>query len=261
MSNAHKIYVIGDIHGQFAKLVSLLRNAELVDETLSWIGGTTNLWFMGDFFDRGPDGIAVIDLVMRLQLEARVAAGQVESLLGNHEVLILAARRFGEQPSGGPGGTFLASWKYNGGQDADLARLTTRHIEWISSLPAMAHAADWLLAHADATFYTSYGSSIEKVNQAFKAILQSDNATAFGQLLNEFAARREFEDKHPDGTERAEQFLRTFGGQRLIHGHTPIRDTRPVISPLIYANGLCFNVDGGMYLGRSGFLFELPQEL
>jgi hypothetical protein len=99
------------------------------------------------------------------------------------------------------------------------------------------------------------------VNQAFKAILQSDNATAFGQLLNEFAARREFEDKHPDGTERAEQFLRTFGGQRLIHGHTPIRDTRPVISPLIYANGLCFNVDGGMYLGRSGFLFELPQEL
>jgi hypothetical protein len=94
--------VIGDIHGQYTKLVSLLRNAELVDDTLSWKGGTTNLWFMGDFFDRGPDGIAVIDLVMRLQQEAQGAGGQVESLLGNHEVLILAAQRFGEQPSGGP---------------------------------------------------------------------------------------------------------------------------------------------------------------
>jgi len=261
MSNIGRTYVIGDIHGQYTKLASLLRNAELVNDRLSWIGGTTNLWFMGDFFDRGPDGIAVIDLVMRLQQEAQVVGGQVESLLGNHEVLILAAQRFAEQASGGPGGTFLASWKYNGGQDADLAHLTTQHVEWISSLPAMAHAGEWLLVHADATFYTSYGSSIKKVNQAFKAILQSDNAAAFDQLLDDFAARGEFEDKHPDGKGRAEQFLRTFGGQRLIHGHTPIRDTRPVISPLIYANGLCFNVDSGMYLGHPGFLYELPLEL
>jgi len=261
MSNAERIYVIGDIHGQFAKLAGLLRNAELVDDRLSWTGGATNLWFMGDFFDRGPDGIAAVDLVMRLQQEAQVAGGRVESLLGNHEVLILAAQRFGEQTSGGQGGTFLASWKYNGGQDADLAKLTTRHIEWVTSLPAMAHVGEWLFVHADATFYTSYGSSVESVNQAFKAILQSNNAVAFDQILDAFAARREFEDKHADGTERAVQFLRTFGGQRLIHGHTPIRDTQPVNAPRIYANGLCTNVDGGMYTGNPGFLYELPQEL
>ncbi|HJT57830.1 MAG TPA: metallophosphoesterase, partial [Ktedonobacteraceae bacterium] len=104
MSNDSRIYVIGDIHGQFEKLTSLLRNAELVDDSLSWIGGTAKLWFMGDFFDRGPDGVAAVDLVMRLQQEAQIAGGRVESLLGNHEVLILAAQRFGEQSAGGPGG-------------------------------------------------------------------------------------------------------------------------------------------------------------
>jgi len=30
-----------------------------------------------------------------------------------------------------------------------------------------------------------------------------------------------------------------------------------VTSPLIYAQGLCVNVDGGMYLGGSGFIFEV----
>ena len=261
MSNASRIYVIGDIHGQLEKLIRLLRSAELVDDSLSWIGGTAKLWFMGDFFDRGPDGVAAVDLVMRLQQEAQIAGGRVESLLGNHEVLILAAQRFGEQSAGGPGGTFLTSWKYNGGQDADMAKLTSRHIEWIISLPAMAHVGDWLFVHADATFYTHYGSSIEEVNRAFKTLLQSDNAAAFDQLLDEFSARRAFEDKHADGAEQAARFLRTFGGQRLIHGHTPIRDTKPVTAPLIYANGLCVNVDGGMYLGHPGFLYELPVEL
>ena len=192
MSNAHKIYVIGDIHGQFEKLTSLLRNAELVDDALSWIGGTANLWFMGDFFDRGPDGVAAVDLVMRLQQEAQVAGGQVEALLGNHEVLIVAAQRFGEQSSGGPGGTFLASWKYNGGQDADMAKLNSRHIEWITSLPPMVHVGAWLFVHADATFYTRYGSSIEEVNRAFKMLLQSGNAAAFDQLLMEPSKQRDF---------------------------------------------------------------------
>src|SRR5438128_132459 len=141
------ILVIGDIHGQFEKLVKLLRESALMDDKLSWIGGTTTLWFIGDFFDRGPDGIGVVKLVMRLQQEAQASGGQVRSLLGNHEGVILSALYLGQQKSGGPGGTFYADWKRNGGEDTDLARLTSDHIEWISSLPALARVGDWLFMH------------------------------------------------------------------------------------------------------------------
>ena len=115
------LYIMGDIHGQYEKLTGLLRDARLVDDELSWMGGAARLWFIGDFFDRGPGAIETVDLVMRLQAEAADAGGQVEALLGNHEPLILAAKRFGETRTA-RSGTFLWSWRRNGGDDSDLAR-------------------------------------------------------------------------------------------------------------------------------------------
>src|SRR5260370_32987021 len=85
------IYIIGDVHGQLKKLVKLLQDAHLIDAEYVWKAGTATLWFMGDFVDRGPDSIAVLDLVMRLQREAAASGGTVASLLGNHEMLLLAA--------------------------------------------------------------------------------------------------------------------------------------------------------------------------
>ena len=48
----------------------------------------------------------------------------------------------------------------------------------------------------------------------------------------------------------------------MIHGHTPIpyaTDSSPeeVTSPWVYANEMCINVDGGIYLGSPGFIYEL----
>src|SRR5258708_32871902 len=148
MSATQRVLVIGDIHGEFEKLVAVLRKADLVDEAFSWRGSTATVWFMGDFLDRGPDGIAVVDLVMRLQQEAQAAGGRIHSLLGNHEVAILSAYRFAESPAGGPGGTFYSAWKGHGGQEADLAKLTPRHIEWIMKLPPLGPRYYPLLPHS-----------------------------------------------------------------------------------------------------------------
>src|SRR5579871_3475958 len=106
-------YVIGDVHGQLKKLVRLLREAYIVREDLSWQAGDATLWFIGDLVDRGPDSIGVLDLVMRLQREAVQAGGQVASLLGNHELLMLAAYRFGRR-STGLGSNFISRWRQNG---------------------------------------------------------------------------------------------------------------------------------------------------
>jgi hypothetical protein len=91
-------YVVGDVHGEYDKLVRLLRDAGLVDGELRWSGGDTTLWFLGDYVDRGPDGVGVVELVMRLQVEADEAAGKVGALLGNHEPVILSALWLGDQP-------------------------------------------------------------------------------------------------------------------------------------------------------------------
>lgn len=153
MPSHSRLVLFGDVHGQLDKLVAHLRAGGLIDADQRWIGGAAALWFMGDFFDRGPDGVGAVDLVMRLQAEAAQVGGHVDSVLGNHDVLILAARRFGGQPTSLEGETFRDSWRRNGGEEADLARLTERHVTWLTTRPAMALVEDRLLLHADAAFY------------------------------------------------------------------------------------------------------------
>src|SRR5215216_3314610 len=103
------VYAVSDIHGHPEKLLGSLRAAELTDAEGNWSGKDARLWFLGDFFDRGPDGIGVVDLVMRLQPEAEQVGGQVRALLGNHEILFLGAQRFQGMKK------FTLSWQRNGG--------------------------------------------------------------------------------------------------------------------------------------------------
>ena len=258
--SSQPIYIIGDVHGHLKKLVKLLQDAQLIDAEHSWKAGTATLWFMGDFVDRGPDGIAVLDLVMRLQTEAAAAGGSVASLLGNHEMMLLAAYRFGRR-STGLGSNFLTRWKQNGGNRKDIASLTSRHLDWMAHLPAMALVDDYLFMHADAPFYIKCGRTVDEVNVAFNKLLSRSDALAWEEMLEDFARRGAFTHA-TNGEEFARRFLSIFGGQQLIHGHTPISSMLrcppgKIDSPCIYAGGQCVNVDGGMFLGGRGFVYQL----
>jgi hypothetical protein len=255
------VHVVGDVHGQLEKLVALLREAELIGADWSWHGADSTLWLMGDLVDRGPDGIAVVELAMRLQREAAQAGGRLGVLFGNHDGLLVAAARFGEIPGTGPAGTFLAEWQANGGEARDLEGLRPEHICWLTNLPAMACEGDHLLVHADALFYSAYGRTVEEVNQAFTAVVQSDDPLQWDRLLDEFSEHRAFIGS--SGEELAAAFLRLFGGCQIVHGHSPISSiTRQppseIREALVYANGLCVDVDGGMYRGGAGFVYRLP---
>ena len=84
-----RVVAIGDVHGAFDQFVEILQTAGLIDAKRQWIGGTTVLVQTGDVFDRGPKVREALDLLMRLEEEARRAGGRVEALLGNHEVMNL----------------------------------------------------------------------------------------------------------------------------------------------------------------------------
>ena len=265
------VNVIGDIHGHHTKLVRLLKKAALIDDQLNWQGGTTTLWFMGDFFDRGPDGIGSVELVMRLQAQAEDAGGKVEALLGNHDLLLLAAYRFGshksliaaahqanERLTTKEVDMFTAGWLRNGGTLSDMVRLKRKHIQWLSERPALAQEGDKLLAHADSLLYLRCGQSVEEVNQYFRNLFQDSNMLTWNRLLDAFSEHEAFMKTR--GVQRARHFLDTFGSSQLIHGHTPIRNLtgKEALEALVYAGGLCVNVDGGLYLGGDGFIYTLP---
>jgi serine/threonine protein phosphatase 1 len=111
-----RLLAIGDPHGCAAELDALLdRLAPTPDD---------HLVLMGDYVDRGPDARGVVERCLALEEEAASGGTPVTFLRGNHEAMMLKARK--------EGGHTLANWLYNGGGATLLSYghppgLKTRH--------------------------------------------------------------------------------------------------------------------------------------
>lgn len=88
-TDVSRIVAIGDVHGSYDKLITLLKGTGVVNDALAWDGGRAHLVLIGDLIDRGPREVDVLDLARRLEEDAPAAGGQVHVLLGNHEVMNL----------------------------------------------------------------------------------------------------------------------------------------------------------------------------
>ena len=78
---------VGDVHGAYERFAAILRTAGVIDEKQHWAGGGAHFVQVGDVLDRGSDTKRSLDLLMRLEGEAKKAGGRVHALLGNHEVM------------------------------------------------------------------------------------------------------------------------------------------------------------------------------
>jgi 3',5'-cyclic AMP phosphodiesterase CpdA len=261
------VIVVGDIHGCIRQLEHLLKREGVLTKNLEWAAENNTLVFVGDYTDRGEDGIACLELVMGLEVEADKRGGQVFALLGNHDMLLLGAKKFGDEPVPnerpvGVGRSLLEQWQTNGGGKlSDLERLQSRHIQWLEQRPTMLLLEESLIVHADTLNYLEYGPNIQEINTCIQTILQGNDIRAYDRLDEKFADRHAFSGV--DGITRARQFLKTFGGSHIIHGHTPIakvtgQDSKTVTEALEYADKLCINVDHGLYLGSEGFCYRVP---
>jgi len=88
-TGVERVIAIGDVHGDYDQFVSVLRTAGLIDDQGKWSGGKAHLVQTGDVLDRGPDSRKAMDLLIRLEGEAKSAGGEVHALIGNHEAMIL----------------------------------------------------------------------------------------------------------------------------------------------------------------------------
>jgi hypothetical protein len=86
-TGVERVVAVGDVHGDYQQFEAVLRSARLLDHRANWAGGKTHLVQVGDVLDRGAHSRKVMDLLMKLERQARRAGGRVHCLIGNHEAM------------------------------------------------------------------------------------------------------------------------------------------------------------------------------
>lgn len=261
MSELRKTFVVSDPHGHRTELEAALRAGGLVDGRGNWSAGETTLWFLGDFLDRGPDGVGVVELVMQLQRQSAESGGLVGALLGNHEVLAVGMYRFGEIRASAVSREtrqVQQMWYRNGGNVDDQLRLSDDHVSWLTSLPAMTLEGRHLLQHSDTLLYLTYGSTIDEINATLTATLAGD-IDDWWECWSRLTHRHEFVDNGPPAVR---ELTGRLGGSRIVHGHSIIADilhVEPyqVTGPYLYAEGTALAIDGGLYAGGPLLVVDL----
>lgn len=234
-----KTFCVGDVHGDLDRLSELLRESGLVSERLAWTGADSRLIFIGDLNDRGRQGIAVMRLVRRLQEEASGQGGMVESLLGNHDPLLLAVAGEIRGDRADPDCTYY--FRLNGGKMYEAEELAADQalFEWVQARPLMARLDRILFQHADGMRYyraLAKGGGLAAVNEA--AGLLTESARGAYAVFYDLTAERHWNES----PNLLPAYLAEFGADRVIHGHTWHQGNEP----LVYLNGLAVNVDNGM---------------
>jgi hypothetical protein len=84
-----RVVAVGDVHGAYPEFLAVLRLAGVIDAKERWAAGRTHFVQTGDILDRGIETRPVMELLMRLEGEAKKAGGRVHALVGNHEAMNL----------------------------------------------------------------------------------------------------------------------------------------------------------------------------
>lgn len=258
-----RVYAVSDIHGHLEKLTAALHDAGLTDADGNWAGQDARLWFLGDFFDRGPDGIGVLRYVRKLIDQA--PDGAIRMLLGNHEILALGTHKFGDMFVPHDGITlrsFERSWALNGGQDRDQELLTDDDTAWLLDQPMLGLDAGHLLMHSDSAEYVEWGDTIEAINAAARAELHSDDIEVWWEIWRRMTSRYSF--RGASGPDIARVLLQHLGGHRIVHGHSIVADQLGIdpqflTGPHLYADGLALGIDGGAFDGGPCLVVELEE--
>ncbi len=178
------ILAVGDLHG----CLGLLKR--VINEALPQTPSSTQMVFLGDYVDRGPDSAGVVDQLMAL----KAARPDTVLLMGNHERMLLNALA----------GIQVEMFLDNGGEqtlrsyglDRDgLRRLPQAHLDFLGGLPLLHQSQDYIFVHAGLRPGVPLASQVER------------------DLL---WIRHEFIDARPDF------------GRPVVFGHTPL--PRPLIT-------------------------------
>ncbi|WEX75346.1 serine/threonine protein phosphatase [Sinorhizobium numidicum] len=132
MNGRRFTFAVGDIHGCLVQLEDLLASIES-----SAPGG--RVIFLGDLIDRGPDSRGVVE---RIMAGPRNADWEWITLKGNHEQMLLAARK---------GYAEMSHWLMNGGDETMASyggAIPLSHLVWMAERPSLIVERHRIFVHA-----------------------------------------------------------------------------------------------------------------
>ena len=179
---ARRVVAIGDLHGDLAATRAALRAAGAIDAQDRWIGGDLVVVQTGDVLDRGDGEHAILDLIARLETEARAAGGAVIELLGNHELMNAAGDFRYVTPAGfhdfdgvaGPAAAMAASAPE--GQRSRVAALGPggSYARRLAQHAVVAIVGDTVFSHAGVL--GDWAGRVDEVNQATRCWLDGQTS-------------------------------------------------------------------------------------
>lgn len=216
------IYALGDIHGDYDRLVRLLVAAKLIGEVpkspgdVTWKGGKSTLVCTGDLIDKDKYALPVIALIQALRTAAQGAGGQVIVTMGNHEAEFLA------NPLGdGKDQDFLLELKDAGiTVDEVLAGTDKLHVgQFFLTMPIAARVNDWFFVHAGNT----KGHSLAKLDAAIRAGVDAEGygASILSSRDSMLEARVKPDPWWGDQATLAQYVGKLGGVNHLVFGHQP----------------------------------------
>lgn len=144
-----KTFAIGDIHGCYEQLQSMLR-------AIQWRhpeGGTIVL--LGDYVDRGPRSKDVLDF---LSTDLNYMQWKVICLKGNHEHMMVLAHERED--------LYAPMWLRNGGQTTILSygmKVPKNHLDWCNALPLYYEDEHRIFVHAGIQDYLPMAAQEDEV--------------------------------------------------------------------------------------------------
>jgi hypothetical protein len=261
IDDARQIWAVGDIHGDYERLVRLLRMAGLIagkpGAAITWGGGDAVLAITGDMIDKGPSSLDVLRLVRTLGPAAAAAGGRVIALMGNHEAEFLA------QPGAVKSAEFSKELRAAGVNPADTAACGGEIGRFLCDLPMAARVGEWFFCHAGNTGGRTIGqlssaiiAGVDRDGFASPQLIGADSLLE-ARLTLKGAATKPWVDAD---TPRRSAFellaanLSALGAEHLVEGHQPadisLADgTERNAGEMFQVYGRLFLIDVGMSRG------------
>jgi hypothetical protein len=258
----HDVYALGDVHGDYERLVTLLSGAGIIaadpptPEKVRWSAGKAVLVCTGDLIDKWNQGLRVIALFRALQADAEQAGGRVVVLMGNHEAEFLASKGSSKKVV-----DFARELKASKLKLSDVAggRDAAGIGAWLRNLPLAARVNDWFFAHAGNTG----GRSLKKLKAALQeginrhgygARVLSDPDSLLEARLHPMPWWETKGDSSTTARDRLAKWIEALGVKHLGIGHQPGKvvfagGSKRREGELTHFAGLVFFLDVGMSRG------------
>lgn len=243
---ADRLIALGDVHGDLKATRRALKLGGLIDDHDAWVGGETVLVQTGDILDRGDDEQEILDLLERLEVEARQAGGRVHLLNGNHELMNVALDFRYVTPGGysdfddAPGIELNAPGldRVPAAQRARVAafRPGGAYATKLSARPVAVVVGDTVFAHGGVLpKHVDYG--LDKMNREIGVWVRGKGQAGrqlFQQNDSPVWSRHFSDDPDQSDCSMLDQTLAKLSVKRMVVGHTPQRTILPACGEKVW---------------------------